>query len=402
MSNEPSISGDETPNHSPTGADGGQYPEMGESSSDGVQQEVRESFADAFDRSADPLAVYSEQFYELPDPFDYFIESAVENRDSVTQEVTVDRYHLVYRQWREFMASTNRHPACPSPEHVSSFIRWRRDVHGNTRRTILGKLNRLSQAYEFWQQDSVFPHPDDHNPFALARETTDLGEDPEKPLYDLSLSELQRVFSEVENIKRRAIIGLQLKLGARAGEVCNIKLQDLHIDHGELQTQYDRLGKHLALGEYSNVLYIPHDRDGNKSSNPRLLPVDEELRWLLLRYLLVRPQVDEDWLFLSERTFTQMQPTWVNEEWKAAFHPEYAETENRKPITSHFGRHWFSSYWRLNVGISREHVQYMRGDRVAPMDDFPDAIDDYIHPHYRHIESEYRNSVYPLNLEKKY
>ena len=36
------------------------------------------------------------------------------------------------------------------------------------------------------------------------------------------------------------------------------------------------------------------------------------------------------------------------------------------------------------------------------MGDFPDVIDDYSHPNYRHIESTYRESVFSLNLEEKY
>jgi|GEM_PF-436510 len=376
---------------------------VSDSSWDGKSEtsETRETFAKAFDRSADPLAEYSESFFDLPDPFEYFIESALKTRENITRDVTIRGYRRTYEQWRDHMSSTGRHPACPSPDHVSAFIRWRRDVNGNSRRTILGKLNRLSQAYEFWQADGAFPHPSDYNPFTLARDTTDLGEDPDKTLHDLSLDELQEVFSDIQNVKRRAIIGLQLKLGARAGEVCNMQLQDVHLEHAELQTQYPELGTHPSLGDHENVVYIPHDRDGNKSSNPRLLPVDEELRWLLTRYLLIRASVDEPWLFLSDR-YSKLSPKVVNREWKEEFHPEYAETDGRKPVTSHFGRHWFSSYWRLTVGMGREHVQYMRGDRVAPLDSFPDAIDDYLHPNYSYVEPEYRDAVFSLNLRMQY
>jgi len=364
--------------------------------------EIRQTFADAFDRSADPLKEFSGDFYGLYDPLEYFIETALQNRESVSSEETIKVYRLTYRQWREHMASMDRHFACPSPEHVASFIEWRRDVHGNARSTIAGKLNRLSQAYQLWQSDEAFPHPPNYNPFELAQETTDLGENPDKEFPNLSLEELREVFSGIENLKRRAVIGLQLKLGARAGEVCNIRIEDLDIDHSELQSQYDELGMHPAIGEHSDVLYIPHDRDGNKSSNPRLLPVDDELRWLLLRYLLVRPNVGEPWLFLSDRTYTQLRSKGVNDLWKREFHPEYAETEETQAITSHFGRHWFSSHWRLNVGLDREHVQYMRGDRVAPLDDFPDAIDDYLHPNYEHIERQYQESIFKLRLDMRY
>jgi integrase/recombinase XerD len=97
-----------------------------------------------------------------------------------------------------------------------------------------------------------------------------------------------------------------------------------------------------------------------------------------------------------------MQTKGVNKEWKKEFHPEFAETDERRAITSHFGRHWFSSHWRLNAGLEREHVQYVRGDRVQPIDDFPDAIDDYLHPNYGHIEPKYRDNIFKLDLPMRY
>ena len=63
-----------------------------------------------------------------------------------------------------------------------------------------------------------------------------------------------------------------------------------------------------------------------------------------------------------------------------------------------FGHHWFSSYVRLEIGLDREHVQYMRGDRIEPRDEFPDSIDDYLHPKYEQVEMPYWNNVFKLNL----
>ena len=361
---------------------------------------IHEAYAAAFDRNSDPLAKYSDQFNALPDPFDYFVDRVVKNRDAIDDPETYEHYYRTYREWQEYILATteNRHPACPSTEHVKRYIEWRRDVHQNTRRTILGKLSRLNQAYEYWQAKQAMPHPPDFNPFAIAKEEVSLGENESREYPDLSLSTLQTEFEAVKNIRSRAIIAKQLKLGMRAGEVSNTKISEIHISHQELQQQYSALGTHPALGDHNDVIYIPSDRDGNKSANPRLLPIDDELRWLLLRHLLIRPQVDEPWVFLSRRSFTKLNPKAVNRVWKEELHPKYAETDEHDAITSHFGRHWFSTYWRLDEGLEREHVQYMRGDLVQPRDKYPDPIDDYLHPHYRQIESEYRQNVFKLNI----
>mgnify|MGYP000728305046 CR=1 FL=1 len=359
----------------------------------------REQFAHAFNRPVDPLAEYSDTFSQLPDPFEYFMDRVVENRERITSDGTYENYRRTYDQWSNHVSPTGRHPACPNVDLVKSFIDWRRDVHGNARETILIKLSHLNQAYEHWQRESVFPHPNDYNPFAIAREETSLGGSSAKPFPDLTLEDLREVFADIDNIRARALIGLQLKHGLRAGEVTNLELRDIHLSHSGLQKVYPDLGTHDAIGDYTDVLYVSSERDGNKSNVPRLLPIDDELRWLLSRYLLTRPQTGEPQVFFSTVFSSTLSHTGINQPWKDAFHPEYEGTEERRAITSHFGRHWFSSYWRLEAGLQREHVQYMRGDRIEPIDSFADAIDDYLHPNFEHIESTYRNQVFKISLQ---
>lgn len=189
-----------------------------------------------------------------------------------------------------------------------------------------------------------------------------------------------------------------MKHGLRAGEVANLQLRDIHLTHSGLQEVYPELGTHEAIGDYTDVLYVSPNRDGNKSNAPRLLPIDDELRWLLIRYLLTRPQTDGPQVFFSTVSYSKLSHTGINIPWKNAFHPEYSETEETRAITSHFGRHWFSSYWRLEGELQREHVQYMRGDRIEPLDSFADAIDDYLHPNFEHVESSFRAGVFKLDL----
>lgn len=50
-----------------------------------------------------------------------------------------------------------------------------------------------------------------------------------------------------------------------------------------------------------------------------MLPLDEELRRLWINYLLIRPDNDEPWLFLSRTSHTQVDDETVNLAWKAAF-----------------------------------------------------------------------------------
>jgi len=139
---------------------------------------------------------------------------------------------------------------------------------------------------------------------------------------------------------------LQLKLGLRVSEVCNIQLTDIQLEHSELKTHYPQLGTHTSLTDRENALYVPSrdKRDGNKSRRSRILPLDSEVQELLRQYLLVRPQTDVPWLFLSESYVIPPTREAINQFWKEAFLPEYAETDNHRAVTSHFGRQYFTIF----------------------------------------------------------
>jgi integrase/recombinase XerD len=134
-----------------------------------------------------------------------------------------------------------------------------------------------------------------------------------------------------------------------------------------------------------------------------MIPIDDELRWLLIRHLITRPHVNEPWVFLSTQSFSQLSTNDpVNKPWKEAFHPEFDGADGERPITSHFGRHWFSSYLRVTMGLDRELVQYLRGDNIEPEEGRKEAIDEYLHPKYEDIEGDYRNGIFKLNLPMKH
>lgn len=120
--------------------------------------------------------------------------------------------------------------------------------------------------------------------------------------------------------------------------------------------------------------------------------------YLLLQYLLIRPSVDEPWLFLSQRSYRKLWRNEINDAWDA-FQEQYGETDDYRKITSHYGRHFFSTYWRVEQDLQRELVQYMRGDRIGgtSMEDRA-VIDEYIHTNYEDIEDIYRERIYKLDI----
>lgn len=368
------------------------------SDSDRSADAQRAELAAAFGRTLDPLEEFEATFQQRNiDPFELFESDVLETRDLGNR--TLKGYYRTFHGWQEFMAKQGRHPACPNEEHVKAFARFEMDEKGNAASTVANKFQRLNTAYKYWQDDPAFPHPQDYNPFQLARSKLDLSDDGKKEPPRLTIEELRDILDDVNHVRDRAVITSQLKLGLRATELCNIKLSEITIENTELQRHYPEMGTHSALDDIENAVYIPHDREGNKSRRPRVLPLDDELRRALLRYLLVRPDTGTEWLFLSHTTYSQMHREFVADIWEDAFQPEYDETEKHAAITSHFGRHRFTTYWRVEKDVNRELVKYLRGDTPGAGNiEERGAIDEYIHTYYQDIESIYRESIYKFNI----
>jgi site-specific recombinase XerC len=183
--------------------------------------EQRQTLADAFGRDLDPLTEFAPTFETTDvDPFEMFVSDVLNARGLSPR--TEHYYEATFEQWHDHMAREGRHPACPNESHIKRFIQHELGSKGNHPRTVKKKLRQLVAAFEHWQEDSAFPHPHDYNPFNLARskisfDAPELKEPPRVPVNDL-----RRVLDGVTNVRDRAIIIIQLKLGLRASEVCNI------------------------------------------------------------------------------------------------------------------------------------------------------------------------------------
>lgn len=235
------------------------------------------------------------------------------------------------------------------------------------------------------------PHDDDFNPFKLVLKEGGFKSGEKKDPHQIQREELDEIVREIKHIRDRGVVMTQLKIGSRATATCNIKLSHVSLQNEEVRDHYSELGLHTRLDGRENAIYIPHDVTGNKSKRPRVVPLDEEMRRVLIPWLLLRPDTDESYLSLSDSTNSQMERGAINAIWQKWFPEDYLqETEVYKPVTSHYGRHWFSTYWE-HQDISRELLKYLRGDKTSKdsIDD-SDAVNDYIHTYYEDIGEMYR------------
>jgi integrase/recombinase XerD len=360
-----------------------------------IDQEV----ATAFNRDSDPLAQYASIFDVLSlNPFALFIVDVLDVDDPAPE--TRKAYYLLIDRWTQHMTRAGRHPACPNIGHVQRFYDYWVG-RGLKPDTVGTKLKRLGRIYRYFQAHPALPHPPGYDPFALVIETTDFSrESPKKP-HRIPLTDLREIVADVTHLRNRLIICLQLKLGLRASEVVNLQIQDIHlaVEGGLFSETYAELGTHNRVRPHEEALYVASrdERQKNKSQCPRILPIGRELRSLLIRYLLIRPDTNADELLLGIPTHRPITAETVGRVWREAFLPEYRETGEYRAVTSHFGRHYFTTHWRVKQGLNRELLKYMRGDTTADWLNRPqDALDQYIHTYYEDVEQVYRDGIFSL------
>lgn len=353
---------------------------------------TREDVATAFGRDLDPLAEHAQVFEGLGvDPFELFLE------ETGPRAATTERnYRNSFRHWRRHMEGEGRHPACPSRGHVERYAESRA-AEGVRRSTIGTELTHLGAAYSYWCRDEAWPHSADFDPFDV--DPPESADAPEEDYPRVTLEDLREAARSAGHYLDRAVLVLQLKLGLRASELCNMELREVNPGHDGLRDFYPELGSHPEVEGRPGSVYVPCDREGNKSRRPRVLPLDDEARRCLVRYLLVRPTCGRDRALLSKRDKVAMTNKHCARAWREAVPDRLSDPgDGLRPVRSHFGRHWFTTYWDVHEDIGSELVAYMRGDTAGSRGGGSDSMKHYLHVYYEDVEELYRERVFKLGV----
>lgn len=216
-----------------------------------------------------------------------------------------------------------------------------------------------------WTHSTPFPAARDK---PLSKPKLQPGDPADPPR--LTGGEPRKRIRETPHVRDQAIIVSQLKLGLRTGEGGNSKLEDVSLRSEELRERYPDLGTSKRVKDRPNSIRIPsrHERKGNQSKRPRVFPLDEEMRHVLLRYLLVRPVNDEGWPFLPERQHEKPEAQeGTKGVWRDSAFRDLTpggDRDNGTNSRSHYGRHRFTANWEER-GLKIELVQYVRGDEIG-------------------------------------
>lgn len=250
------------------------------------------------------------------------------------------------------------------------------------------------------------------NPMQLAMENYDFGEETEKFKREISIPEMREFIQQLNHPLVLAVIMLLVKTGIRAGELCNIDLRDVHLDDGRVKHLFPPLRPEIQ--DRPDSIYIERHAEmqagqmangevretSNKRKRSTIIPIDDELKEVLVLWMALRPESNAPGKPFLNRV-TPHKSAGVGD--RLSTDPVYeivrdaaeewgwwdAENTPGMNVTSHYFRHFFTTYIRERTGDS-VFVQFIRGDTGNA------AIDDYTHNWGDKVRTTYNKHIYKL------
>lgn len=253
----------------------------------------------------------------------------------------------------------------------------------------------------------------------------------------IEMAEMSEFLKWLPSPLHRAIVVFMLKTGARLGEMVNVDLSCLTLDHPLYEHLLDEWGitLHSEIESYQDAVFLDGGyqsgtkirgevrREGSKRQRDSgtVIPIDRELKNALLEYVLTRRRAENHSrqarpLFLNLQEggnndrLTQQTTYGLltrNGNVTGALY-EYGwwnrgQSTDEK-VTPHYFRHYFTHNHRHNQGVHRGHmpegvIAYVRGD-VPNGDSVRERT--YRHDDWnvwdRYVKRPYLNGVYQFGL----
>lgn len=276
-------------------------------------------------------------------------------------------------------------------------------------------LGRVKGMYQYFSDRGTW----EANPVAIAIEDInwDVSGDPTRQ--EISLDNLREAINQITHPQLLAMIVLFLKTGIRNGELCNLDLRDVHLDHplankllpeprDEIANKPDTLfvpSKINKGDEYNGEIRT----ESNKRNRATKIPIDNELKDALIWWLLMRPPVPSaaDPLFVRTSAHgsknrigdrhdvsstRHMIVPWAR---KRGWHTKGAGPSNN--LTPQYFRHYFTTRMRMRLNSSdiggndpKFYIKGIRGDTGE------DVIDVYTHQWGNYVRETYDKTIYKL------
>jgi integrase len=356
---------------------------------------------------------------------------------------TRSNYKRILTEYIAFLNKMGEHPCNITDKHVKKFNTHLKqetsqffEIESRTNKlrdsTRAFYLSLLSAFYAWLEGENVVQDNPVKRVLSRLKESEDIDiEDKDRPPHELE--EMRAFVNWLDSPFHRAWFIFLLKTGARRGGAVNVDLRDLHIDHPvyrHLLSEHDiTLTRHVA--DKPDSVHIMNDiesgevvrgeerwtgiKEGVKLG--RTVPLDSELKTVLLEYLLARPDPKPSQpchpLFFqvnrprhgigSERI---AQNTIVETVFGVLEEYDWYESGAGKgdSVDNHYFRHYFTVNHRYQDGFYDQHMPdpvlaYVRGDA-----DSADTArnEDYKHTSWKRwheiVEQPYLDNIYQFGV----
>ena len=339
------------------------------------------------------------------DPIGYFLEDLTFHGKT---ERTREAYGRVLREFESFLAHGERpggKSVSPAEATHRDCMAWVHSLRGTVAdSTVASYAAYLHRFYAYMTQVGVF----EANPMTLVVEEMDETIDKDPARREIGLDRMREFVADIHHPLDRVLIVTLLKTGMRVGELCNLDLRDLALDDPEVDEAFDTSPR-PQLDTRPDSLYVDNTPSrgtvvngeertaSNKRKRPTVIPVDDELKTELKRWLAIRPESPSD----AEPLFV-----YTSGEWGQRLTPRAVRNvvsdharemgwyrtggDASENVTPHYFRHFFTTHLRERTG-DRGIVKYLRGD-VAD-----DIIDTYTHNWGDQVRETYEATIYSLS-----
>ncbi|MCT9096510.1 tyrosine-type recombinase/integrase [Haloarchaeobius sp. HME9146] len=342
---------------------------------------------------------------EMADSVAYFLEDQTyHGKAKRTQEA----YERVLRRFEAFLADPESGPSggsmTPADADRRQCMAWVHSLRGeHAPSTVASYASYVHRFYAYMTQVGEF----ESNPMALVVEEMNESIDKDPTRRELTVDQMRGFVADIGHPLERALVVSLLKTGMRVGELCNLDLRDISLAVPAIESEYD-LGGRVQLEGRPDSIFVPaepahgeeyHGEErtaANKRKRSTVVPVDDELKRVLVAWLAIRP----DAVSPAEPLFCSTSSDWGERitpqgvrhivETHAREHGWYrtggGAAEN---VTPHYFRHFFTTHLRDRTG-DRGIVKYLRGDVAS------DIIDTYTHNWGDRVRKVYEANVYSL------
>jgi integrase len=249
---------------------------------------------------------------------------------------------------------------------------------------------------------------------------------------EITVAQWGHFFQSLGDPRRRAMYVTMAKTAIRLGELLNIDLPQLHLDHRIYRDYLDDLDTELVdeVADKPDSLYIPSEpvkgeefrgeirEFGNKTSEGKLLPVDRELKRVLLDWIAMQGNVEHPYpLFSGNQSdragspLNHLKQAMKDYGLKVEYVTPDEEDKEKKDMDIHYFRHFFSTNMQDSQGTydradwSWSRVKIIRGDLTDDSGGNNDSGSDGLQGIYTQgwgdlIREPYLRDIYNFGLYK--